>query len=65
LTDYATYTKETGKINYGVIAIKNIFWPGSVTVYHRQQWQSLYVGYGFKLSNELYYPNEPELVLKE
>jgi len=37
-TDYATYTKEAGKINYGVIGIKNLFWPGAVTVYHKQQW---------------------------
>eukprot|EP00825_Cyclidium_porcatum_P039634 TRINITY_DN4852_c0_g1_i1.p1 TRINITY_DN4852_c0_g1~~TRINITY_DN4852_c0_g1_i1.p1 ORF type:complete len:497 (+),score=131.93 TRINITY_DN4852_c0_g1_i1:147-1637(+) len=68
-SNYNAYQKEDLKepklTNYGVIVIKNSYWPGQTTVYCNKQWQSLYTGYGFKFSEELYYPSYPEIIQEE
>ncbi|KAL4480348.1 hypothetical protein ABPG74_020864 [Tetrahymena malaccensis] len=51
--------------NYGYISIKNLYWPGHVTIYHNKKWQNLYIGQGFKQSQEFYYPKEPEFIQEE
>lgn len=60
LAGYGSYQKEPAQTNYGVLAIKNYYWPGLTTVFHNKQWQSMYIGYGFKYSPQLFYPSYPE-----
>lgn len=64
-SNYSAYQKEPNFTNYGIIVIKNYFWPGQITVYSNKQWQSLYVGYGFKYSDQLYFPSYPEFIQEE
>jgi len=66
--DYASYNslgKEPTKTSYGAVSVKSIIWPGAVTVYNNKQWQSLYVGHGFKLWNNEFYPYDPQTVQVE
>ncbi|EGR31624.1 radial spoke head protein, putative [Ichthyophthirius multifiliis] len=64
-TNYGLFQRQEGYQNYGYIAIKNLYWPGSVTIYHNKKYQNIYVGYGFKQSSETYFPCEPEIILEE
>jgi hypothetical protein len=57
--------KQADKVNYGFIGLKNTIWKGYTTVYHNKQWVSIYVGYGFKTNNKMYFPCEPETILSE
>ncbi|KRX05140.1 hypothetical protein PPERSA_06774 [Pseudocohnilembus persalinus] len=63
-TNYNIY-HTTGTQNNGVISIKSLVWPGFINVYFQQQQSSLYIGQGFKNSDQLYYPALPETVLEE
>lgn len=35
---------------YGVACLRNLVWPGAVTVGYRGGWTNIYVGYGHRLS---------------
>jgi hypothetical protein len=48
----------------GTVGIKNLVWPGWLTVAFGGKYQSIYVGYGHK-AKQNYYPCEPEAVLEE
>lgn len=37
---------------YGVAVIRNLVWPGAVTVGYRGGWTNIYVGYGHRISQQ-------------
>ena len=37
---------------YGVTCLRNLVWPGAVTVGYRGGWTNIYVGYGHRLSQQ-------------
>ena len=51
-------------ISKGVVGIKNLLWPGWLTIGYEGKYSSIYMGYGHK-AKECYYPSEPETVLCE
>lgn len=54
-----------GKVqSRGVVGVKNLLWPGWLTIGYEGKYSSIYMGYGHK-AKECYYPNEPETVLNE
>jgi len=44
------------------VGIKNLVWPGWLTVAYGSKYQSIYIGYGHK-GKQVYYPCEPEEIL--
>jgi hypothetical protein len=48
----------------GVVGVRNLVWPGWLTVAYGVKTSSLYVGYGHKYRQN-YYPFDPEAVLQE
>jgi hypothetical protein len=38
---------------YGVTALRNLVWPGAVTVGYRGNWVNIYIGYGHRVSQQL------------
>jgi hypothetical protein len=37
---------------YGVAVLRNLVWPGAVTVGYRGGWTNIYIGYGHRLSQQ-------------
>ena len=58
-------SKAKEQINYGFISIRSLTWKGWTLIYHNKQWATMYVGNGWKSTDEWYYPQEPELILEE
>ena len=56
--------KNAKSVSRGVVGVKNLVWPGWVTVAWGAKTSSLYVGYGHK-HKQNYYPFDPETVLEE
>lgn len=52
-------------MNYGVIAIKSLTWPGLNLIFYNKQWQFVYFGQGFKNNDDWYFPREPQLMQEE
>ena len=44
--------QEGTSLIYGVACLKNLVWPGAVTVGYRGGWTNIYVGYGHRLSQQ-------------
>ncbi|EGR29011.1 radial spoke head protein, putative [Ichthyophthirius multifiliis] len=65
LFNYRQLSRENESQNYGYLAIKNLVWPGSVTIYHNKKWFTFYVGQGIKQQYQLYFPCEPEKIQNE
>ena len=54
--------KSTKPVNYGIVYLRNMNWPGWTTIHHLNRTSNLYVGYGFK-ANQTFSPCEPAPVL--
>ena len=61
---FRTIGKVPKNVSKGVVGIKNLVWPGWVTVAYGAKTSSLYIGYGHKYK-QIYYPFDPEAVLQE
>lgn len=54
---YNNVGKDEGSTScYGLVTIKNINWPGWVTVTGLGTYDSIYVGYGYKATQAAFYP---------
>ena len=54
---YNNVGKDEGSTScYGLVTIKNINWPGWVTVTGLGIYDSIYVGYGYKATQPAFYP---------
>ena len=61
---FKTVGKNAKAVSKGIVGIKNLVWPGWLTVAYGTKQSSLYVGYGHK-HGQNYYPFDPEVVLQE
>jgi hypothetical protein len=53
------------KVNYGVVVVKSLQWPGSYTFYHNSRYINVYVGNGQKYETTTYYPVNPPKILED
>ena len=44
--------QEGTNLIYGVAWLRNLVWPGAVTVGYRGGWTNIYVGYGHRISQQ-------------
>jgi len=61
---YLPIGKNPKPYSKGVVGIKNLIWPGWITIAYGTKTSSLYIGYGHKYKQN-YYPCDPEPVLQE
>lgn len=61
---YLTIGKNPKSVSKGVVGVKNLVWPGWLTVAFGSKMSSIYIGYGHKYKQN-YYPFDPEPVLQE
>ena len=45
-------------ITHAVILVKNLRWPGTLTVWKEEKFANIYIGYGIKAIGENYYPTQ-------
>ena len=45
-------------ITHAVVLVKNLRWPGTLTVWKEERFANIYVGYGIKSIGENYYPTQ-------
>ena len=45
-------------ITHAVVLVKNLRWPGTLTVWKEDKFANIYVGYGIKAIGENYYPTQ-------
>lgn len=61
---YRTIGKVPKVVCKGVVGLKNLIWPGWLTIGNNLKTSSIYIGYAHK-SKTVYYPFAPETVLCE
>ena len=47
-TEYINPMNPKEKINYGVVVVRSLQWPGAYTIFNKGKYSSIYVGNGFK-----------------
>ena len=52
-------------ITHAVVLVKNLRWPGTLTVWKEEKFANIYVGYGIKSIGENYYPTQLMKVNKD
>ena len=62
---YKDLRKKNTFVNYGIISIKSLVWPGMVNMYSNGKCISMYVGNGQKHDMKPYYPIFPPRILPE
>lgn len=60
---YAAKPPQDGSVMYAATVIRNLRWPGSVTVYKNGKWVNFYLGYGIKKTDPVFVPIAPPDVL--
>lgn len=55
--------KET--VNYGVVVVRSLQWPGAYTFYSQGRYTQIYVGNGHKYETETYYPVHPPKIMED
>ena len=57
--DQIMHNKANGDpITHAVVLVKNLRWPGTLTVWKEEKFANIYVGYGIKAIGENYYPTQ-------
>ena len=56
---YAAKAPQEGTVSYSVILVKNLRWPGNVTVFKGGRWVNFYLGYGIKKTDPTFIPISP------
>ena len=57
--DQIMHNKANGDpIIHAVVLVKNLRWPGTLTVWKEEKFANIYVGYGIKAIGENYYPTQ-------
>ena len=57
--DQIMHNKPNGDpITHAVVLVKNMRWPGTLTVWKEEKFANIYVGYGIKAIGENYYPTQ-------
>ena len=57
--DQIMHNKANGDpISHAIVLVKNLRWPGTLTVWKEEKFANIYVGYGIKAIGENYYPTQ-------
>ena len=56
---YAAKPPQEGTVSYSVTVVKNLRWPGNVTVVKGGRFLSFYLGYGIKKTDPTFVPIAP------
>ena len=57
--DQIVHNRSNGDpITHAVVLVKNMRWPGTLTVWKEEKFANIYVGYGIKAIGENYYPTQ-------
>ncbi|KFG51344.1 radial spokehead family protein [Toxoplasma gondii p89] len=56
--DCASYGSDG--VSYAVVVVKNLRWPGAVTVYQNKKLTNVYIGYGIQAGLNPFFPVAPE-----
>ena len=62
---YKDIRKKNTYVNYGLISLKSLVWPGMTTMFTGNKYISMYVGSGLKEEVKTYYPIFPPKILPE
>mmetsp|Transcript_7261 Transcript_7261/g.5536 ORF Transcript_7261/g.5536 Transcript_7261/m.5536 type:complete len:91 (-) Transcript_7261:33-305(-) len=54
-----------GTVNFAVVVVKSMWWPGAFTFFSQGRWQSIYVGDGLKHEDVTYYPVFPPKIKED
>jgi radial spoke head protein 4A len=63
--EYFDPIKPNKKVNYGVVVVRSLQWPGSYTFYTQGRYLNVYLGHGHKYETTTYYPVNPPAVLDD
>ena len=65
-TNYASENlNNKTKVNYGVVVVRSLQWPGAYTLYTGGRWLQIYVGEGQKYEEATYYPIYPPKIQED
>jgi radial spoke head protein 4A len=62
---YQSLTNPKTSVSYGVVVVKSLQWPGSLTFYHQGKYSQIYVGDGHKYETQSYYPVLPPRICED
>ena len=62
---YADPAVPKKQVNYGVVVVRSLQWPGAFTLYSQGRYLSIYVGNGLKYETQTYYPINPPLIMED
>ena len=54
-----------GKVNYGVVVVKSLQWPGSYNFFSQGRWYQIYLGDGLKYEQQTFYPVFPPAIRED
>ena len=59
---FGTYKNANDKVNFGVVVVKSLQWPGAFTFFSQGKWLQVYVGDGLKYEQKTFYPVFPPMI---
>lgn len=63
---YTNHVNPKQEVNYGIVVVRSLQWPGSFTFYYQGRYVSIYVGTGLKYETETaYYPVHPPKIMED
>jgi hypothetical protein len=62
---FGTFKNPNDKVNFGVVVVKSLQWPGAHTFYTQGKWLQVYVGDGLKYEQKTYYPIFPPIIMDD
>jgi radial spoke head protein 4A len=64
-SEYQSKSNPKKTVSYGVVVVKSLQWPGSLTFYHQGKYCQVYVGEGHKYETQSYFPVMPPLICED
>jgi hypothetical protein len=62
---YGTQKNPNDKVNFGVIVVRSLQWPGAHTFFNQGRWMQVYVGDGLKYEQKSFYPIFPPIIKED
>lgn len=62
---FGTPKNPLDKVNYGVVVVKSLQWPGAYTFFSQGRWMQVYVGDGLKYEQKTFYPVFPPKIMDD
>lgn len=62
---YGTPKSVNEKVNFGVVVVRSLQWPGATTFFTQGRWMQVYVGDGLKYEQKSFYPIFPPVIKED